>query len=126
MRISDWSSDVCSADLSDWRKASSSSTRKIFLPLATLIPKSPSKQNRGEYCRFLRYHRCYERSSRPPGKQLPDRSMETVAAIGQGVHRAKVVQPGHVDLREAQAAALPAGGVQIGRASCRDKVGQYG
>src|SRR3546814_5780949 len=37
--------------------------------------------------------------------------METVAAIGQGVHRAKVVQPGHVDLREAQAAALPAGGV---------------
>src|SRR3546814_20692773 len=111
MRISDWSSDVCSADLSDWRKASSSSTRRIFLPLATLIPKSPSKQNRGEYCRFLRYHRCYERSSRPTGQQLPDRRMETVDAIGQSVHSDTELKTGHVHLPAAQTPALHPGGL---------------
>src|SRR3546814_5500627 len=98
MRISDWSSDVCSSDLRDFNISRKGEGKKGTRYYAT--PRAPSHRNLSKY-------------------ELHDLE-EIIEAMG--------ATPGAED----ESAAKPAkkglvkkGLVQIGRASCRERVCQY-
>src|SRR3546814_2353780 len=95
MRISDWSSDVCSSDLRLWRMNSTSSR-----PM----------QRAGETAR--------------PGTDLDDRALREAGCRARNAAGQVEVEQEVLAQRLAGAEAV-AGDDQIGRASCRASVCQY-
>src|SRR3546814_15495514 len=107
MRISDWSSDVCSSDLSDVTLAAASNAPIIGF---NVRPNAKAREiATREKVRFLYYdviyHLTEEIAKEMAGELGPER-VETVV--------------GRAEIKE----VFPAG-KQIGRASCRERVCQY-
>src|SRR3546814_17985185 len=108
MRISDWSSDVCSSDLRKRRRKKKSSARPPpRLPVTRSRSKTPTPTTR----RRIELRPCFHPAGTPHGHAAAARSFPSGGTHGQD-------QLSHP--RDQQRSRE-----EIGRASCRERVCQY-
>src|SRR3546814_15616241 len=119
MRISDWSSDVCSSDLERTRLAS----RHIE---KTMLPTAPLATAIRKVRRGTRDQRHIVEPDRHTGVRERDTKLEILDHVcGRKRHRREEFQGEcHPRSEEQRATAEPR--KTIGRASCRERVWQYG
>src|SRR3546814_12906564 len=109
MRISDWSSDVCSSDL----ERAGLRADADDVAIADLADRAAAERLGADVDRAGHLARC----ARHPA--IGDQSHAKSAVLEHAERRGELVQFGH----SVCARALEA---EIGRASCRDRVCQYG
>src|SRR3546814_11777973 len=109
MRISDWSSDVCSSDLcSRYTRISSSSSSGVTRRRSSIVSRSLSYNSR-----------IFRRSEHAEGAEVRFDQRLLLLAI------ARVHLPDLDDLAHRLHVEAVALGFEIGRASCRERVCQY-
>src|SRR3546814_18084932 len=113
MRISDWSSDVCSSDLEDPERAAVGAGHQVAALHLQVVD---------------RHHR---EAATHAGPRLAVVDAEEHPGLGADVeqavaHRVGAQHPGYLVLREVADDRAPGLAAKIGRASCRERGCQYG
>src|SRR3546814_15249167 len=125
MRISDWSSDVCSSDLDDEADA-----------IAGILGRRANHLELAMYSVMWSEH-CSYKSSRGHLRRLPTEADHVlvgpgegagVVDVGDGIAAAfRIESHNHPSaLQPYEGAAHGVGGIQIGSAACRERGCQYG
>src|SRR3546814_11767312 len=116
MRISDWSSDVCSSDLTLNRDILPTGSELPKLPIGSELPKppTPGAARRGE--------EASRRHEIQPAARL-SRRLPGALAGGDGIGRVDAVNAPAADLLGLARGDQPE---EIGRASGRERGGRYG
>src|SRR3546814_15790145 len=111
MRISDWSSDVCSSDLIEKVRPATASNILLWIIAAFVLI-------------FIIWASVTEldRTVRGQGRVIPSSQLQVVSNLEGGIVEAILVRTGELVKRGAALVRLD----KIGRASCRERVCQYG
>src|SRR3546814_12434536 len=125
MRISDWTSDVCSSDLADRAggfERAADNRRALCLGSAIFGDDRDAASRRGHRER-LQPAEDILRQSRRAVTQEPEFGKEMVAQSGVGLHRAYQIRT--EDWRRILFGTADHAQGEMGRSSCRERVCQY-
>src|SRR3546814_15315015 len=110
MRISDWSSDVCSSDLKEWDRCD-----------LTYVELAPGTTVAGVFTRNV----CCS-SEVELGREQVKGGAGRALIVNAGNSNAFTGYRGREAVEQIMGQVAEHPGCEIGRASCRDRVGQYG